>query len=226
MANVSLASRQLVDDTNTTGGLASLIESNLALAMSRGMDFYALYGLGHASGQAPGILTSNYSSTLLNVSMGTNGAYPQYVGGSLTPVWAGARGQYGPISQAIQKVRQANDTPTGIYTNAAVQANFDTGLKTTNDYIPPSPDVMQFWPPSVSTAFSNTETQGTSNAMSSALVLNANRVLLGMRHGLSFQWLTERWSDYLQYGRVSYLRFDWAFPYSAASCRVQGILTS
>jgi hypothetical protein len=87
-------------------------------------------------------------------------------------------------------------------------------------------DVQTFWPPKYSTAFSATETQGSSSAASSALVLNANRVLMPLRQGLTFQILQERYSDYLQFGFLAYVRHDWQFPYTSASCRLQGILTS
>ena len=77
-----------------------------------------------------------------------------------------------------------------------------------------------------STAFTATETQGTSNVASSVLVGNANRILLPMRVGLMISQLDQRWADSLQLGFIGYLRHDWEFPYSAAMCRVLGILTT
>jgi HK97 family phage major capsid protein len=210
MANVSLASRQLVEDTNVSGGLAALIETNLAAAMSRGMDTAALYGTG--SGQPAGILTSAYSGTVQNVSMGTNGAAPT---------------NYDQLSQAVQKVQVANDEPTGIFCNPQVYGTYSRlNASTYAKYWDQPANVGGLWPPSYSTAFSATETQGTSSLCSSALVLNANRVILGLRHGLQFMIADQRWVDALQVGFVSYLRHDWQFPYSAATARVLGILTT
>jgi hypothetical protein len=144
--------------------------------------------------------------------MGTNGAAPT---------------DYTQLSQAVEKVQVANDEPTGIFTNPQVYGTISRlNASTVAKYWDPPQNVKDFWPPQYSTAFSPTETQGTSSLCSSALVLNANRVILGMRHGLSFQILSERYRDSLQTGFLSYLRHDWAFPYSAATCRVQGILTT
>jgi HK97 family phage major capsid protein len=217
MASVQLASRQLVDDNATTGGIAGMVESNLAAVVARGLDTAALYGTGTL--QPWGLFSSNYSATLQTVSMGTNGAL--FVPAST------AGGQFGPFSTAIAKVRQANENNiTGIYTNAAVLGSASRGLSTLNTYIAPSADVAPFWPPFTSTAFSNTETQGTSSFASSALVCNANRIIMGMRHGLEISVLSERYADSLQYGFLAYTRADWAFPYSTSMCRVLGILTT
>ena len=209
MANVSLMSRQLLADTNTTGGLANLLETNLAAAMARGMDTSALYGTG--SGQPAGILTSAYSGSVQNVSMGTNGAAPT---------------NYDQLSQAIEKVRIANDEPSVIATNPQSYGTYSRLKNTLNDALRPGQDVLDYWPPRYSTAFSATETQGTSNAASSALVLNANRVILGLRQGFEVMVADQRWIDALQVGVVCWLRHDWAFPYSAATARVLGILTT
>jgi HK97 family phage major capsid protein len=209
MANVSLMSRQLLADTNTTGGLANLLETNLAAAMARGMDTSALYGTG--TGQPAGILTSAYSGSVQAVSMGTNGAAPT---------------NYDQVSQAIEKVRIANDEPSVVATNPQVYGTYSRLKNTLNDALRPGQDVLDYWPPRYSTAFSATETQGTSNAASSALVLNANRVILGLRQGFEVMVADQRWIDALQVGVVCWLRHDWNFPYSAAAARVLGILTT
>jgi HK97 family phage major capsid protein len=209
MANISLASRQMVEDAQVSGGLAHLIEGNLAAAMARGMDSSALYGTG--TGQPAGIFSSAYSGTLQTVSMGTNGLAPT---------------NYDQVSQAIEKVRIANDNPTGLYTNPQVFGTLSRVKNTLNDALRPGQDVRDFWPPSTSTAFLATETQGTSSLASSLLACNANRILLPLRSGLAFQTLAERYADALQVGFLSFLRHDWQFPYSAAMCRVVGYLTT
>ena len=209
IASVQLASRQLVDDNATTGGIAGLIEANVARALARAMDTSAIYGTGTA--QPWGLFSSQYSGTLQSVSMGTNGAAPT---------------NFDQISQAVEKVRVANDNPTGAFTNPQVYGTYSRLKNTLNDAIRPGADVLDVWPPSYSTAFTATETQGTSNVASSALAMNANRVIMGMRQGLVLSTLTERYADALQYGFLAYLRHDWAFPYAAAACRVQGILTT
>jgi HK97 family phage major capsid protein len=150
MANVQIASRQLVEDTGTSGGLASLIETNLAAAMARGMDTSALYGTG--ANTPAGLFTSAYSGALQSVSMGTNGAAPT---------------NYDQVSQGIEKVRIANDNPTGLYTNPQVFGTYSRLKNTQNDAMRPGQDVLDYWPPSYSTAFSATETQGTSSLCSS-----------------------------------------------------------
>jgi hypothetical protein len=58
------------------------------------------------------------------------------------------------------------------------------------------------------------------------LVANANRIILGMRVGLVISQLDQRYADSLQIGFVGYLRHDWEYPYSAAMCRVLGVLTT
>lgn len=98
MANVSLASRQLVEDAAEQSGLADLIEANLAAAMARGMDTSALYGAG--GGTAPvGLFTSGYSATIKSVSPGANGAAP------VDYTWP---------SQAIEKTRIATKQNAGL----------------------------------------------------------------------------------------------------------------
>lgn len=214
MASVQLASRQLIDDTNVHGGIADLIETNTALAMARGMDASALYGTGSP---APwGIFSSEYSSTIQTVSMGANGAAPT---------------NYNQVSQAVEAVRNANEHGDLIIaTNPSVFGTYSRLTAASGDYPlywQPSADVAPYWPPKTSTEFLSTETQGSSSAASSLLVLNPNRVILGLRtEGIQFMTLTERYADALQYGFVAYLRHDWAFPYAAAAARVEGILTS
>jgi hypothetical protein len=68
-----------------------------------------------------------------------------------------------------------------------------------------------YWPPRACTAFCATETQGTSSAASSALVISPSRVILGLRQGLVLTQLSERSMSSLQYGFVAYVR-HWAFP--------------
>jgi hypothetical protein len=123
-------------------------------------------------------------------------------------------------------VRIANDEPSVIACNPQVYGTYSRLKNTLNDALRPGQDVVDYWPPSYSTAFSATETQGTSSLCSSALVLNANRVILGLRSGLQFMIADQRWIDQLAVGFVSYLRHDWSFPYSAATARVLGILTT
>ena len=82
-----------------------------------------------------------------------------------------------------------------------------------------------YWPPRACTAFCATETQGTSSAASSALVISPSRVILGLRQGLVLTQLSERSMSSLQCGFVAYVRHDWAFAYSAQAVRVRGILT-
>jgi HK97 family phage major capsid protein len=209
MSGIVLASRQLIDDAANNGGLAQLVESNMAAGAARALDTAALYGTG--TNQPSGILTAAYSGTLQSVSMGANGLAPT---------------NYDQISQAIEKVRVANDNPTGIFTNPQVAGTYARLKNTLNDAMHAGADTLQYWPPSYSTAFSATETQGTSSLCSSALVLNANRVIMGLRLSLGFSTLVERYADFLQYGFQFYLRADWEFPYSAAECRVLGILTT
>ncbi len=211
MANVTLASRQLVEDSETQGGLADLIEQNLAAAMARGMDQSALYGTGTA--EPVGLFTSPYAASLQSVTMATNGAAPA---------------DYTQISQAVEKVRNANEPgDLSIMTNPSVFGTYSRlSASAYAKYWDAPADVAPFWPPLTSTAFANTETQGTSSVASSVLVANTNRIMLGLRTGLAFQILTERYADWLQYGFLAYIRHDWEFPYSQAECRVQGILTT
>jgi hypothetical protein len=118
-----------------------------------------------------------------------------------------------PFSQAIEKARASNELggELVIHTNPQVVGTFSTGLSTLNTYISSSSDVPPYWPSRASTAFSATETQRTSSAASSALVINPSRVILGLRQGLVLTQLSERSQSSLQYGFVAYVR-HWAFP--------------
>jgi hypothetical protein len=148
-----------------------------------------------------------------------------HVCGQLLDAWVGLA-NYDQISQAIEKVRIANDNPTELYTNPQVHGTYSRLKNTLNDAMRPGSDVLTYWPPSYSTAFSATETQGTSSLCSSVLCANANRIILGLRTGVVISQLDQRYADQLQYGFVGYLRHDWEFPYSQAMCRVLGILTT
>lgn len=219
MATNVLVSRQAIDDSQFN--LAELVERQLALAMARTMDSSFLYGTGHGNSQPPGLFTSAYTGQLQTVSMGTNGAAL-----SSTYSAGGTAGMYGPFLQSINQVRAVNDEPNLIacHPNTAMYA--DSGLSTLNTYVEPPPmlDRTGLWPPKISTAFSTTETQGSSNAATSALACNSNRIILGLRRGLSFMQLHERYADFLQYGFIAYVRYDVNYPYVTAMSRVNGIL--
>jgi hypothetical protein len=166
------------------------------------MDTWALYGLGPGSGQPWGIFSSQYTGTLQSVSLGTNGAAPS------------ATATRGMSARSVRRSRRRASNELGelvIHTNPQVVGTFSTGLSTLNTYISPSSDVPPYWPSRASTAFSATETQRTSSAASSALVINPSRVILGLRQGLVLTQLSDRSQSSLQYGFVAYVR-HWAFP--------------
>ena len=59
MACVVLASRQLIADVGEGVDFGQLIESNIAMAMARGLDNAALWGTGPTNFQPAGLLTAS-----------------------------------------------------------------------------------------------------------------------------------------------------------------------
>jgi hypothetical protein len=76
-----------------------------------------------------------------------------------------------------------------------------------------------------STVYPSTETWGSSSAASTVSVINPNRVVMGLRAGIGFQMLSERYADFLQTGFLAWIRMDWLFPYAAQTCHVRGVLS-
>jgi HK97 family phage major capsid protein len=221
MACTVLSSRQLLEDAGNSAGIAATIESNIAMAMARGIDQAALWGTGPTNYQPAGLLTNGgaYQGVRQEISMGTNGA-------ALSA--SGSHGWYGPVAQAIQKCKTSQDPgPFQIYTNPLTASYLQSGgLSTLNTYIDPPSDVRPYLPIRESTVYPSTETWGTASTASTISVLNPNRVIMGLRAGIGFQILTERWSDYLQTGFLAWLRLDFLYPYAAQTCHVRGVLSS
>jgi HK97 family phage major capsid protein len=220
MACVVLASRQLIADVGDGAEFGQLIESNIAMAMARGLDQSALFGTGPANFQPAGLLTANgaYQGVRQEISLGTNGA-------ALSA--SAAHGWYGPVAQAIQKCKTALDPgPFGIYTNPLTASYLASGgLSTLNTYIAPPGDVSPYLPVHESTVYPSTEAWGSSNAASTISVLNPNRIIMGLRAGIGFQILDQRYADFLQTGFLAWIRMDWLHPYSAQTCHVRGVLS-
>jgi HK97 family phage major capsid protein len=220
MACVVLASKQLIADVGEGVDFAQLVESNIAMAMARGLDNAALWGTGPSNFQPAGLLTASgaYQGVRQEISMGTNGA-------ALSA--SAAHGWYGPVAQAIQKCKTSLDPgPFGIYTNPLTASYLlSGGLSTLNTYINPPSDVTPYMPIHESTVFPSTETWGSSSAASTVSVLNPNRMIMGLRAGIGFQILDQRYADFLQTGFLAWVRMDWLFPYSAQSCHVRGVLS-
>jgi hypothetical protein len=220
MAVIVLASRQLIADVGEGVDFAQLVESNIAMAVARGLDNAALWGTGPAQFQPAGLLTASgaYQGIRQEISMGTNGA-------ALSA--SAAHGWYGPVAQAIQKCKTSLDPgPFGVYSNPLTSSYLQSGgLSTLNTYINPPSDVTPYLPVHESTVFPSTETWGTSSAASSISVINPNRVIMGLRAGIGFQILDQRYADFLQTGFLAWVRMDWLYPYAAQTCHVRGVLS-
>lgn len=189
--DVTLLSRQVVEDAHQEGGLVSLVQETIAQKYARLIESVALFGNSSIASIAPGLA-------------GESGL--QHFAAEATLA------DYDDFSKAVEMVRNANAEPTGIITNPQVAGTFERlKASTYARYWTPPASVAPLWPPRISTVMPATETTGaaaeTGGSKSSAFVGDFSRIHLGMRIELQVDVLRERYADSGQIGLVSYMRF-------------------
>jgi HK97 family phage major capsid protein len=208
--DVTLLSRQVVEDAASQGGLTELIQGTIAKKYARLIENVALFGNSAVSSLVPGLA-------------GETGV--QHFAAEATLA------DYDDFSKAVEKVRNVNSEPTGIITNPAVAGTFER-LKaaTYAKYWQAPASVAPLWPPRISTVMPATETAGaaaeTGGALSSAFVGDFSKVVLGMRIELQIDVLRERYADQGQIGILSYMRFCPRVVHPETFVRVTDIATS
>ena len=208
--DVTLMSRQVVEDAAAENGLTSLIESTIAKKYARLIEQVALFGNSTISSPAPGLF-------------GETGVQHFAAEASLA--------DYDDFSKAVEKVRNNNAEPSAIITNPAVAGTFERlKASTYAKYWEPPASVASLWPPRISTVMPSTETAGaaaeTGGALSSAVVGDFRNVILGVRVELDVQVLKERYADQGQIGLVSYLRLCPRAVHPETFVRITDIATS
>lgn len=202
LAVLTQVSVQLYEDAPNAG---VLLTNSLTRAMAVGLDSAVFNGTG-ASNQPTGIKNQAGVQTY---SMGTNGAVAT---------------NYDPILEAIALMQTANvyKDPTAVVMAPRSAKEFAESKTSTNQYLA-RPDSIAQLPFLVTTSIPVNETQGTSNAASSAYVGDYSQCIIGMRANIRLQALVERYADFLQVGLIAYIRADVALAHAPAFVRIQGI---
>jgi HK97 family phage major capsid protein len=208
--DVTLMSRQVLEDASQSSGLTTLLEGTIARKYARLIENVALFGNAAVASLVPGLA-------------GESGV--QHFAAESTLA------DYDDFSKAVELVRNKNSEPSGIITNPSVAGTFERlKASTYAKYWTPPASVAALWPPRTSTAMPNTETAAaaaeTGGALSSAFVGDFSNVVLGMRVELQVDVLKERYADQGQIGLVSYLRFCPRVVHPETFVRVTDIATS
>lgn len=202
LAVLTTVSVQLYEDAPNAG---VLLTNSLTKAIAVGLDSAVFNGTG-ASNQPTGIKNQAGVQTF---SMGTNGA---------------AVTNYDPILEAIALMQTANvyTDPTAVVMAPRTAKEFAEAKASTNTYIDKPASISKL-PFLVTTSIPINETQGTSNAASSAYVGDYSQCIIGMRANIRLQALVERYADFLQVGLIAYIRADVALAHAPAFVRILGI---
>jgi HK97 family phage major capsid protein len=186
-----------------------LLNDALTLSLTKSfaaeLDRVALIGTGVAP-QPKGI--SNVSG-VGSVSMGTNGA-------ALT--------NYDAFIQALGTLRTANVVdPTAVILHPRSDQELNL-LKDSQNRPLTRPKAIENLPFLVTSKLSITETQGSSNTASRAIMGDFTELIVGIRHNIVIEVLREKYADSLQYGFLAHLRADIAVRHAASFCNIVGIL--
>ena len=201
LAVLVTASRELVEDSTN---LDEALHISLSAAFSQELDRVALLGSGTGSEPKGVSKTSGVGSVI----MAANGA----------PLSA-----YDPFVQALGILRGANAfDPTALIINPRSDQELNL-LKDTLGQPLRRPQALENLPFLVTSKLPITETQGSSNTASRAVMGYFPDVLVGIRSELRIELLREKFADTLQYGFLAYLRADIAVRHAANFCNVIGI---
>lgn len=202
LAVLTQVSVQLYEDAPNAG---ILLTNSLTRAMAVGLDSAVFNGTG-AGNQPTGIKNQ---ASVQTFSMGTNGA---------------AVTDYNPVLEAVALMQTANvyTDPTALVMAPRTAKEFAEAKASTGQYLA-RPDSISRLPFLATTSIPINETQGTSNASSSAYLADYSQCIIGMRANIRLQALVERYADFLQVGLIAYIRADVALAHPQAFVRILGI---
>jgi HK97 family phage major capsid protein len=206
-ADVTLVSRQVLEDTNQSGGLAQLVQDVIAAKYARLIESVAFYGTASNAGN-PGLV--NESNVVINWN-GTNGGAPT---------------DSTPFSVAAESVRNANAEPAAFITNPSLRGTFARLNASTYAHFWEMPPDVAAIPVLDTTAIVSNETHGTGTNLSSFYAGPFHRMVMGIRTDLDVQVLRERYADQLQVGFVSYMRFSIRTTHPEAFVKQGGYITT
>ena len=217
--DVTLVSRQIVDDTNQQGGLAGLMREVIARKYARLIDQVMFYGTGASPGN-PGIVNESgvlTSGAATPAGYGTNGGAPPTASSSVTP--------YQQLSIAVETLRNNNVEPSGLVWNPKSAGTYARSTSTLGNPAAVTPDLdnVEFL---VSSALASNETQGTGTNLSSIYIADWSQCVIGIRTELDVQVLRERYADLGSYGLWSYFRMSVRVVRPTAFYRLTGLITT
>tara|TARA_R110002124_G_scaffold223056_1_gene388443 strand:- start:11884 stop:13206 length:1323 start_codon:yes stop_codon:yes gene_type:complete len=197
---VKMSEELLADSVNA----AEALETALLGALSVELDRACLFGSG-ASSQPLGL----YNQVGINsVSMGTDGAVPA---------------NWDEILDAVYDIELANGGPATAAIHHPRTARTYRKLKDTTNQplmMPESLRDVRFLP---TTSVPINQTQGTGTALSTIIVGNYPKAILGLRQSLVIRRLTETFAGNLQVGFLAYLRADVGVEQPKAFTRITGV---
>ena len=206
-ALVPVSLELLEDAPNASAAITEALAAGLALELDRA----GLLGSG-AGSEPTGIFNA---AGVQSISMGTNGA-------ALT--------NFSQLSQAVQKVWEANSTPTAAIYAPRTAGVLDRLVDTTGQPMVPPPSFQEL-KRLVSNQVPVTQVQGTSGAVAScAFVGDFSKLIVGMRTNLTIQISSEAGDasgsafSNLQYWIRAHLRADIALTRPNQFVKVIGIL--
>ena len=206
-ALVPVSLELLEDAPNASAAITEALAAGLALELDRA----GLLGSG-AGSEPMGIFNA---AGVQSISMGTNGA-------ALT--------NFSQLSQAVQKVWEANSTPTAAIYAPRTAGVLDRLADTTGQPMVPPPSFQEL-KRLVSNQVPVTQVQGTSGAVAScAFVGDFSKLIVGMRTNLTIQISSEAGDasgsafSSLQYWIRAHLRADIALTRPNQFVKVVGIL--
>jgi HK97 family phage major capsid protein len=205
--DVTLVSRQAMEDTNQQGGLAAMLQDVISAKYARLIEQVAFYGTATNAGN-PGLVNE---SGLVITWNATNGAAPT---------------DTTPFSLAAETVRNANSEPTAYITNPAVRGTFARLNASSVARYWGMPDDVADIPVLDTTAIASNETHGTGTNLSSFYAGPWHRMIMGQRINLQVDVLRERYADMAQIGLVSYMRFSIRTTHPEAFVKYGGFITT
>jgi HK97 family phage major capsid protein len=210
--DITLVSRQVVEDTNQQGGLVGLLTETIGQKFARVVDQVAFYGASGNAG-APGLVNETgiqTSGTASPVGFGTNGGSPT---------------DYSQISIGAEAIRAENTDPTAIVASPHAVGTYARLVDTLGQPMRVTPDIADI-PWLDSTTLLTNEAQGTGTNLTSVYLGDWKRLILGMRIELQVTVLKERYADLGCYGLWSYMRFSPRVSHPETFYRLTGMAWS
>lgn len=196
-------SRELLDDS---ANIDQALTMAFAGAMAGELDRVAMFGSGTAP-EPRGIFNQTSANS---VSMGTNGA-------QIT--------SYAKLLDSLYELQLDNsDAPSGMIMHPRTARTLNGLTDTTNQplMIPPA---LSGIPQLITTSVPITQTQGTSGAVCSTVLMgDFSQLLIGVRQEMRIEVLRELFAGNHQYAFVCHLRADIAVAHPESFCKLIGIL--